>query len=312
MPKFYSFFAAYLPLAIFIYFNIKYNLYCRKNLSIIIWTIFWGGFASFLITLWFGSLVSSSINNTEFKNLLTAKTSLFVAPIIEEFSKSLILFPIIITDKIAKNTEAMLFGAMVGLSFAATENFSYFIAYGATPASWINIVAIRTVFSTLMHTAASCSVALFISYSKNYRSLKKIIAIIPGYTVAILIHYYWNFFVQSKDTLIEGAIIVLLSFVFFLFIFLLLIRDENRIIYEQLSKENDLIPENHLKFLNSTKRLNTGWIDEPIRKDYIRAATELAFMKNYFVNSKRKKIANIENEQFYYRNFITYLLKKIR
>ena len=74
--------------------------------------------------------------------------------------------------------------------------------------------------------------------------------------------------------------------------------------------KNGLIPEFHLNILNSHYRNTSGWIDESIRKLYVRAATTLAFRKMELRKSKGESRTYYEKDIEYYRDFISNLLSK--
>jgi hypothetical protein len=71
---------------------------------------------------------------------------------------------------------------------------------------------------------------------------------------------------------------------------------------------NGVIPFEHLEILDSAKRNKTGWVDESIRKLYIRTATTLAFRKMELKNSSGSSKQFYEKDVVYYRNFIHNLL----
>jgi hypothetical protein len=72
---------------------------------------------------------------------------------------------------------------------------------------------------------------------------------------------------------------------------------------------NGFIPEKHISILSSSLRDKQGWVDERIRKIYIKAATTLAFRKLQSRNSHGLSKMYYENDVTNYRNFIHELLK---
>jgi hypothetical protein len=82
--------------------------------------------------------------------------------------------------------------------------------------------------------------------------------------------------------------------------------NEKKIIIDELIPESalGLIPKEHLIILCSTKRNNRGWVDEEIRKSYIKAATTLAFRKKQMESSKGHSKEFYESEVNKYREFI--------
>jgi len=85
---------------------------------------------------------------------------------------------------------------------------------------------------------------------------------------------------------------------------------EKKIILRELQTENEngLIPQEHLLILNSNRRNKPGWIDESIRKLYIRAAITLAFRKLQSRNSTGVSKNYYDQDIEHYRKFIRNLI----
>ena len=88
------------------------------------------------------------------------------------------------------------------------------------------------------------------------------------------------------------------------------IKREKKIILTELKEEseNGLIPESHLVILSSASRDRKGWLDEKIRKTYIKAATSLAFRKVQQRNSNGASKLYYQMDIDNYRTFIGKLL----
>ena len=103
------------------------------------------------------------------------------------------------------------------------------------------------------------------------------------------------------------------TIIIFIAIFSASVLGEKKIIFNELLAEVDLnvIPLSHLTILSSTSRNAKGWIDERIRKQYIKAATTLAFRKVQLKESKGNSRKYYEYEVENYRQFIKNLFISI-
>jgi hypothetical protein len=163
-----------------------------------------------------------------------------------------------------------------------------------------------------MHCLATATFGAFLAYSKFKSAIYKITFPAAGLILAILLHAAWNISVSFESTALLGLLFMVFSMAIFLSIFSISITSEKKIIYNELLEEAEkgLIPVEHLAILNSRRRNSLGWVDESIRKLYIRAATTLAFRKMQLKNSKGLSRVYYEDDVEYYRNFIRNLLTK--
>ena len=101
-----------------------------------------------------------------------------------------------------------------------------------------------------------------------------------------------------------GFLFILISTIIFIITFSLSLKRERKIIYNELKEEadNGLIPQLHLE------REKKGWLDERIRKVYIKAATTLAFRKMELKSSSGVSKIYYQNDVDNYRDFIGRLL----
>ena len=209
-------------------------------------------------------------------------------------------------------TDGIVYGGAIGLGFGMTENFLYFVAYGSTLSEWLSIVIIRTLFSGVMHCVSTATFGAFLGYAKFKDRGTKVLLTFIGLCIAMFIHFAWNFSVSFESTALLGFLFMILTVIIFIIVYNVSVLGERKIIYRELLDEakSGVIPENHLNILNSNYRNSTGWIDESIRKLYIRAATTLAFRKMQLRKSKGESRGYYEKDVEYYRNFISNLLSK--
>ena len=123
-----------------------------------------------------------------------------IAPFTEELTKALGIRPL--AGRAREIEDGIIYGAVVGLGFAATENFFYetsaYLEGGA--AILIGTIFIRTISSALLHASASSITGYGLTSEKF---LKK--SWIPYYLLAVLLHGVFNL-IASSGPLLEGTI----------------------------------------------------------------------------------------------------------
>jgi protease PrsW len=312
MLYFASALAAIIPMSVYLIIIWRLDKYSREPFGLVLQNYFFGALGAIFIAILGSGIISSALallisDPTKLNYINT----IFVAPFVEETTKGLFLMITFTSKKFDNITDGLVYGGAIGLGFAMTENFLYFIAYGTTFSQWITIVIIRTLFSGTMHCVATATFGAFLGYAKFKKySFSKIILPPFGLLIAIFIHFAWNFSVSFESTTILGFLFMIFTICIFITTFSIALLGEKKIIFSELLEEAEsgLIPIDHLNILNSSKRNKFGWVDESIRKLYIRAATTLAFRKIEMKNSSGSSREFYEKDVEYYRNFIKNLL----
>jgi RsiW-degrading membrane proteinase PrsW (M82 family) len=214
-----------------------------------------------------------------------------LAPLVEEPAKALILLLIVTSQHFDNTTDGFVYGAAAGLGFGMTENLIYFshAAQGGDVLAFALLVVLRSLYSALMHAAATSVVGASLGWAKFRHGAARFLVLPAGMAVALGIHGLWN---QLLAAGAAGSLALgLLDFVLFplefgvLFgIFQLCLLDEKSILQRELKEEVDLgvIPPEHLPFLGAyRKRSRPGWLPAGMdHRAYVRAATTLAFRKH--------------------------------
>jgi hypothetical protein len=154
-----------------------------------------------------------------------------------------------------------------------------------------------------MHCIATASFGAFLGYAKFDRTYARYILPFIGILTAMLIHFIWNITISYKATSGIGIYFMITSISIFISVFIAALAYERKIIYLELAEELNYIPLEHLSILSSGRRNKKGWIDERIRKEYIAAATSLAFRKAQF-----KKTVGY-NRDYYLREIEKYRMR---
>lgn len=291
-----SAFAAVMPIAFYLVVIWLLDKYDREPFRLMIVNFLWGAIGS-VIFAFIGSMMLENELLLSFKFYQHPELigPLVVAPLVEESTKGIFLFITITRKEFDNITDGLVYGGAIGLGFGMTENFFYFLSYGTTVESWVTLVITRSMFSAVMHCISTGTFGAFIAMAKFGRGFQRLLYPAYGFILAVLIHFTWNFTVKESLTILLGVLFIVFASLVFLTVFLYSIHNEKRIILRELSEGSDsqLIPKEHIEILVTHKRHMKGWIDESIRKAYIRNLITLAFRKMQF------KQASGSEQQYY-------------
>lgn len=122
----------------------------------------------------------------------TVLMAVVLAPLIEEFTKLTGVFTV--TRRLTEPENGLVYGAAVGLGFAAGENVLYYSTAWTEGFEILVITVIaRTITSTLLHTSASAISGFGVSRSKCLRTWYGTLSSwSPYYLAAVAIHAVFN------------------------------------------------------------------------------------------------------------------------
>jgi len=138
----------------------------------------------------------------------------YVAPIVEEALKALIIIVLIHHNRIGFLVDAAIFGFAVGTGFAILENLFY-LQY--SPDMLLGTWVVRGFGTAIMHGGATAIFAIVAHTLMGQHALKGPIQLLPGFAVAVIVHSLFNhfFFPPVINTLVVLASLpTLLSVVF--------------------------------------------------------------------------------------------------
>jgi protease PrsW len=307
--------AAFVPMFIYLLLIWRFDQYDREPFRLIIRNYMWGALGAIFFAL-VGSyvltfLVSIFIHNKESLNRIE---TIIIAPLVEETTKGIFLFFTVNSRKFDNMTDGIVYGGAIGLGFGMTENFLYFIANTGSLNTWVTIVVIRTLFTSVMHCVSTATLGAFLGYAKFKNLFYKLTFPFLGLASAMFIHFAWNLMISFEKTEPLGFLFMFITILIFIVVFSISVSNDRSIIYLELLEEaeNGIIPMSHIPILNSSRRNKFGWIDEKIRKLYIQAATTLAFRKMQSRNTKGYNHIYYENDVLHYRNYIQTLLAETK
>lgn len=316
-----SFLAALLPIGAYILFLRWLDRYEREPLRHVI--------VVFILGATFSAGFSYVANTTVAaigQALFTEAGSQFflssvVAPVVEEINKGLIVLTFALLSKEFDNlTDGLLYGAVVGLGFAFSENIMYFMRVYEESGqfAWIRNIYIRSFFSVGVH---SCATALFgagVAYARYLRGFEKLMAVMIGLTLAVMVHSFWNSLLVASELSNDNALAVLpflglpAIFLILFVLFQISLSRESDMIGEELKLESQLgtLPEEHVEILKSTfRRKQSGWFAHEFdREEYVNLATELAFDSHNARKVSESKKIDFEKRMAHKRDRIKNIL----
>lgn len=305
--------AAIIPMFIYLILIWKFDRYDREPFKFLLINYLWGAIGAIVLSI-IGSVFLSAIASFFVKNeeSLTKLSAIVFAPLVEETMKGFFLIITVASRKFDNITDGIVYGGAIGLGFGMTENFFYFISFGDNVQSWLTLVIVRSLFSAVMHCVATATLGAFFGFAKFKPLHKRIFFGTIGLIIAMFIHAAWNFSLSFESFAPLSFLFLFVSVLIFITSFAISVVGERKVIFNELKEEveNGLIPQLHLNILSSSKREKKGWLDESIRKIYIKAATTLAFRKVQLRNSSGQSRIFYENDVENYRSFISSLLSK--
>lgn len=134
-----------------------------------------------------------------------------IAPFAEELTKPLALRLKSVKKELDELEDGLIYGAVAGLGFSATENLLYgysFISMGLF--AFFLLISIRSIGGCLLHASATAWTGY--GYGKKIMKNSRLIRVLPYFILAILVHAFYNG-ILVFDTL--GAVIGLFGALLF-------------------------------------------------------------------------------------------------
>ena len=136
----------------------------EKN-KYLLYSLIWGLFPSILLSFVTNMFFYEKIEIKYNKKISNFLTSVVIAPIFEEIYK--ILGILLTISKIDEIEDGIIYGSMIGLGFAISENIFYSVEYAENLEQKISLTLVRQVTSTIIHITSSGILGLGISIFKK-------------------------------------------------------------------------------------------------------------------------------------------------
>jgi RsiW-degrading membrane proteinase PrsW (M82 family) len=199
--------AGFLPVLFFLGLLIYLDSYKLVRPRWVVFTIVLGGAAAAASYTVNGILLSRfAIDFTTY--------SRYVAPVVEESAKALILIWFIRSQRTGFLVDAAIYGFAVGTGFALLEN-AYYLR--SIPDTHLVVWLIRGLGTAVMHGGTTSIFGIGSQLLAEFRSPKQISIFLPGLLTAVLLHSLFNhlFFSPIFSTLVTLLVFPLLIFVVF-------------------------------------------------------------------------------------------------
>jgi len=223
-------FMSFLPPLIYMVWIRNTEKYNRERWKPILVCFLWGAsiaiIASIILELILGFSLAISIKDD---NILGLVTVIVIAPFVEELTKPLALRLRTVKKEIDELEDGLIYGAVAGLGFSATENLVYgssFLSKGLIV--FFILIIMRSFGGCLLHASATAWTGY--GYGKTIMKHTKLLRIIPYFALAIFVHGFYNFLVSFE---MIGALVGLLAAFSFVLISIILVRKKIRALDDQ-------------------------------------------------------------------------------
>jgi len=216
---------AFLPAILYVIWIRNTEKHHRQRWISISICFLWGAsiaiIASIILELFLEVSLVISINT---ENLFGLSTAIVIAPFVEELVKPFALRTKIVKREITELEAGLIYGAVAGLGFSATENLFYgysFLSEGLL--LFVILILIRSFGGCLLHASATALTGY--GYGKSIINNTSKLRIIPFFILAVFAHAFYNFLV-SYDFIgtVSGLVLALV----FVFLFIHIIRNKIR------------------------------------------------------------------------------------
>lgn len=212
---------AFLPPIIYAVWMRNTEKYNREKWKPIILCFVWGAtiaiIASIILELILGISLAISIDNSNNFGLVMA---IIVAPFAEEFTKPLALRMKTVKKELDELEDGLIYGAVAGLGFSATENLLYGWSFiSESLLIFFVLIIIRSIGGCLLHASATALTGY--GYGKSIMKRTSVLYVLPFFLLAILVHAFYNFLLTFE---VIGLVTGLFAALIFVVITIYLIR----------------------------------------------------------------------------------------
>ncbi|KYK25575.1 hypothetical protein AYK25_05155 [Thermoplasmatales archaeon SM1-50] len=123
--------------------------------------------------------------------------TIIIAPVIEEFTKPLALQLRTVKKNLTELEDGLIYGAVAGLGFSATENLLYGYSFLSEGFLMFSVfMAFRSFGGCLLHASATALTGY--GYGKTVMKKSSFLGFLPYFFLAIFLHGFYNFLVSYE------------------------------------------------------------------------------------------------------------------
>jgi len=190
--------AASIPALIYATIALRLDRYEVEPLRAVLACFAWGAVGAVLFSLATGLLFQIAAEEMLGAQAAEAASVVIGAPLVEESFKGIAVLAVLIfaRDEIDSTLDGLVYGALIGVGFAMTENILYFgQAYlEGGLGKFGTLVLSRAVLGGFGHPAYTAITGAAIGWSRGRygRGVARIIVPILGWALAVTLHFVWN------------------------------------------------------------------------------------------------------------------------
>jgi RsiW-degrading membrane proteinase PrsW (M82 family) len=190
--------AASIPALIYATIVLRLDRYEAEPLRAVLACFAWGAVGAVLFSLATGLLFQFAVEEMLGAQVAEAASVVIGAPLVEESFKGIAVVAVLIfaRDEIDSTLDGLVYGALVGVGFAMTENILYFgQAYlEGGLGEFGTLVLSRAVLGGFGHPAYTAITGAAIGWSRGRygRGVARVIVPILGWALAVILHFVWN------------------------------------------------------------------------------------------------------------------------
>ena len=224
---------AFLPPIIYAIWIRNTEKFNREKWRSIFLCFLWGAtiaiVASFILEIILSIRLASSINDY---NELALITAILIAPFAEELTKPLALRLKTVKKELDELEDGLIYGAVAGLGFSATENLLYGWSFlSETFMIFILLMMLRSVGGCLLHASATALTGY--GYGKSIMKKTSVLRVLPFFILAIIVHAFYNFLLTFD---MMGKIASLVAALLFTIIIIYFVRHKIKKLDTQTSQ----------------------------------------------------------------------------
>jgi protease PrsW len=223
-------FLSFLPPLLYTIWIRNRERYNREQWKPIFLCFLWGAtiavVAAFILEVIFELPFTYSSSETEMAPFFAA---VVIAPVVEEFTKPLALRLKTVKNNLDELEDGLIYGAVAGLGFSATENLLYgysFLAEGFV--AFLLLMAVRSFGGCLLHASATALTGY--GYGKTVMKHSSLLGVIPYFILAIFLHGLYNFVLSYE---LAGIVSGLFLAFLFVIIAIIVVRKKIRALDER-------------------------------------------------------------------------------
>ncbi len=191
-------FAAVVPAIAFVMVILSLDRYEHEPLRTVVYAFCWGAIGAVIFSVIAEAIFAGIAVAAAGEEAASALTLIVAAPVIEEAFKGIALLLMLryYRHELDSVLDGLVYGAIIGIGFAMTENIGYFIqAYQEDGASGLGELFIfRVVINGFGHAMYTGVIGAAVGWSRSrYRQgTARFVVPVLGYCAGVLLHMLWN------------------------------------------------------------------------------------------------------------------------